>query len=366
MSDSIAVCHVVNTFSDASFEVHLCDALSKHTEIEPTLVSLFDDPSLNEDPDFNIHRLNYEKNLVYRISDLGGEFDEYDVIHSHHNRSGAIAKLLASVLGKSNIKTEHNNHSGFHPIGKFLNGVTNPFADEVVCVSHSVKESLDCWEKAILQPDNLSVINNGVGEDVVRNKFNSDIDVRDMFSIHDGSIIITTVGMHEKQKGYDTLIKAIPIIVDNTDEKVEFILTGDGSQRENLEQLSSELNIEEFVHFTGFLPTKDDVYAVLDDTDIFVMPSRWEGHSIAALEAMAYRIPCVFSEIPSFRTTFSDVAVFHDVEDAESISNKILKLIRNPSLREKFGHLGREKVISEYTMYKTAQEHEMLYNKLID
>ncbi len=71
-------------------------------------------------------------------------------------------------------------------------------------------------------------------------------------------------------------------------------LAGDGSLRQQLEQLADALGIRDSVEFLG---TRSDVTRLVQSADVFVLPSRWEGMANALLEAMASGVPCIATRV---------------------------------------------------------------------
>ena len=109
------------------------------------------------------------------------------------------------------------------------------------------------------------------------------------------------------EKGLDTLIDAWPA-VRAAHPEARLILIGEGPERAALEASESEslgltLGPGQAVELPG---ASADATAALRDADLFVLPSREEGMSIALLEAMALGIPLVASSIPGNRRLVSD------------------------------------------------------------
>jgi len=103
----------------------------------------------------------------------------YDIVHTHHPHSGFFGKLISRRLGKPVVHTDHNNHDGFSRKGRIANGLTNVFADRIVPVSESVRESYAWWEELLINNKKVEVVNNGV--DIERLEAARSID----WSIHD-------------------------------------------------------------------------------------------------------------------------------------------------------------------------------------
>lgn len=362
------VCHVVNSIRESSFSLDFCTALENYTAVEPTVVSLFESPELTHDPPFRIKDLDYDESIYQRSINLRKELERYELAHTHHNRSGALVELLTFGIDTPTVTTQHNAHSGYHFASRFINGLSNPFADAVVCVSDSVKESFYKWESVLINDSNVYVIYNGASFDRIKSR-DSAFDLYTRCDIKQGATVIGSAGMHTQQKGYDTLIRAIQQLnqenqtKDDSNKPIELVLPGEGPLTPDLKNLARQLGIDNRINFTGFLPTRDDVYELMDAIDIFAMPSRWEGHSIAALEAMALGNPCVLSNIPSFEV-FEDVALFHNVDDVQELTEQIKHLQADTQLQDTLGSKAQQLVESQFSMESTAKEYENLYSKL--
>ena len=101
------------------------------------------------------------------------------------------------------------------------------------------------------------------------------------------------VGRIVYQKGVDILFYALKLIRER-DHWLKLTLIGDGSERAKLERLAANLKISDCVNFIG----EQSVALICEEmlkAHIFVLPSRYEGMSNAALEAMSYGLPCILT-----------------------------------------------------------------------
>lgn len=101
---------------------------------------------------------------------------------------------------------------------------------------------------------------------------------------------IITVGRLSREKGHDTLIRAFSMLKQNG---WQLHIIGDGKERENLDNLVKSLQIEKSVIFHGKLK---NFKSLLKSSDIFVLPSLYEGFPNALLEAMGSGLCCVASD----------------------------------------------------------------------
>jgi glycosyltransferase involved in cell wall biosynthesis len=102
--------------------------------------------------------------------------------------------------------------------------------------------------------------------------------------------------LQQLYKGPDVLLRALAV---NVGRGLDLRLTilGEGRHRPEMERLALQLGLGDRVRFAGLLPAGDPVRALMDDSDLFVLPSRAEGQGRALLEAMARGLPCVASAV---------------------------------------------------------------------
>lgn len=112
-----------------------------------------------------------------------------------------------------------------------------------------------------------------------------------------GSLSICFVGsLQHLYKAPDLLIEAVGLCVkDGLDLRLRIV--GDGRFSEHLRTLAARENISDKTEFLGWLPGPTAVRQVLDESDVFVLPSRTEGLPRVLLEAMARALPCLGSEV---------------------------------------------------------------------
>jgi glycosyltransferase involved in cell wall biosynthesis len=160
-------------------------------------------------------------------------------------------------------------------------------------------------------------------------------------------------------KGHKYLVEAFEKIKDLAQEKnMHLLLIGDGSERENLEDQVKNYNTKERIHFLGL---RNDVPDLLSVTEVFILPTFFEGLSNAIVEAMLSECAVITTDIPENEYLIKDgVGGFLvPVEDAEKLSIQWRKLIEEAPLRKKMGqvaHQTAEKMFDEKAIldqYKT-------------
>ena len=111
---------------------------------------------------------------------------------------------------------------------------------------------------------------------------------------------LLSVGRLVRWKGFHLVIEAIKEI----DQEVSYLIIGEGPYRRELEKLAEEINLHS-VRFLGKMP-KSRTLKYICASDLFVLPSYYEGMSHVILEAMSCRTPVLASDIPPNREIIRD------------------------------------------------------------
>lgn len=282
--------------------------------------------------------------------------EDFDLIHIHGLRAGFIFKLSCFLCFKKNKKVIYTLH-GIHFLNKtfplnfiycLLEILTNRiFVDALVCVS---KEDFEISFKYRLHNKNkIFLIENGIDESEFQKDFNSE-ELKKEFNLKDEKIVLS-IGRFHHQKDFATLIKAMSYLND----KLKLFLVGDGSQRDQLLELTKKLNLENKVVFTGY---RNDVWKFYKICDLFVLSSRWEGLPLVLLEAMANKKPIIGSNVRGIRELIIDGynGYLFKLVDVIDLVNKI-KIIIND--------LGKIKEMCEnsYKLFSQRYKAEIMAEK---
>jgi glycosyltransferase involved in cell wall biosynthesis len=171
--------------------------------------------------------------------------------------------------------------------------------------------------------------------------------------------VISVVATFKEQKGHRYLIEAAaPVIRQFPD--VHFLLIGDGVLRETLQAQTRAASLESHVHFLG---TRTDVPDLLAASDYFVLPSLWEGLSVALVEAMASGLPIIATEVSGTRQVMvpGETGLLVPPGDAPQLSEAIVQLLSEPAQARAMGAAARQRVEACFGAKKQAEDHMALY-----
>lgn len=132
----------------------------------------------------------------------------------------------------------------------------------------------------------------------------------------------------QTHKGVDVLLEAVALCVARGCE-ITLNIVGDGQLRPQLEALAEQRALAARVQFVGQLPAGAAIRAVLDEADLFVLPSRTEGLPRVLLEAMARGLPCISTNVGGIPELLGDDELV-PVGDAAALAQAILDLGHAP------------------------------------
>jgi glycosyltransferase involved in cell wall biosynthesis len=172
---------------------------------------------------------------------------------------------------------------------------------------------------------------------------------------------IGTAARLSPEKGLDHLLRAVALLRDR-DLRVDVLIAGDGPARPALERLTAALRLQDVVTFAGEVP-HEHVPDVLQQLDIFVMPSTWEGFGVAAVEASAMELPVVASDVHGIPDVVveGETGLLVPAADEEALAGAVERLAMDAPLRRRLGEAGRRFVAREYAWPENAAAMERLY-----
>ena len=155
--------------------------------------------------------------------------------------------------------------------------------------------------------------------------------VRREFGISEDTIVIGHVARMCQVKNQPFLLKVVSETV-KLNPNVRLLFVGEGELREQLEELTDNLNLRDYVIFTG---NRTDVFRLLCAMDVFVLTSFSEGLSVSAVEAQAVGLHCVVPTTVSKETDVAGALRFLPLEDGENKwAKNILNVASEPSLEQ--------------------------------
>jgi len=161
-----------------------------------------------------------------------------------------------------------------------------------------------------------------------------------------------------KRKGIDCLLKALGTLKDKN-----FILTiiGDGKEKENLKELSKNLNIDKQVKFLGPIPHRK-ILKYYQESDLFVLASLNEGMSNTILESMACGLPIITTNTAGAKELIKNNGFIVKKQSTNQIKKAILEYLNNKNLIKKHRQNSR-KLAEKMSWDNVEKEYLKKYEK---
>ncbi len=277
-----------------------------------------------------------------------------DLIHAHSYFAGYIAMQIKEIYGIPYVITEH--HSGFmdQSIPSWQISLTTSVfkkANEIIAVSNSLRAKL-----SELTNRNIYVISNLV---LKAEGTNSEIELKtDKFNI-------ISVGSLIQRKGYDSLIKAIDLLLKKLELKnlVQVYLIGEGKQKKTLQRMIAQSNLESHIHLLGALP-HNQVIDFYKKSQLFVSTSHVETQGVAVLEALCNGLPVVATFNECMVEIIDETnGIMVPINDELRLADSIKLVIENHSKYNKL-NIGSS-AISKYGPETIGPQLLKIYTKIL-
>lgn len=267
-----------------------------------------------------------------------------DILHTHMFAAFARGALLGKRLGIPVVHTLHNMRLE----DSFVKKVVRKFFNKqvsLVAVSDAVKR--DYAKRFSVNPEKISVIENGI--DIASYPFA----VSEM-----NKNVVGFAGRLEDQKACDVLIRAMVDV-----PGVLLKIVGDGALLSTLKKQAATLGIRNRVSFLGWIPNMDAFYRSID---VLVIPSRWEGFGLVAIEAMASGVPVIASDVDGLSEIIEDYRTGRLVESENSkdFADAIEWAYAYPDKMQSYAKAARDVVIQKYSSEKMVESYLDIYQNV--
>ncbi|MCB0343683.1 MAG: N-acetyl-alpha-D-glucosaminyl L-malate synthase BshA [Bdellovibrionales bacterium] len=297
-------------------------------------------------------------------------YEKLDLFHVHyavpHATSAYLAKQVLGASAPKVITTLHGtditlvgNDRSYLPITRFSimesDGVTTPS----LYLKHATYDKLN-----VASSKEIAVIPNFVDTERYQPVTREDrCGLMHLLGKCAGSgHILTHVSNFRPVKRLTDVIEIFKRV--NEESPSHLILVGDGPERSRIENMVRTLGLESKVCFLG----KQDTFTrVLQNSDLFLLPSENESFGLAALEAMACGVPVIASNAEGIPEVVADgeTGYLSEIGNVDDMARNALALLTNPKKHEAFSRAARERVVKQYSLPKLIEDYEQYYYKVL-
>lgn len=158
-----------------------------------------------------------------------------------------------------------------------------------------------------------------------------------------GRKVVLTVCRLEPRKDLVTLLDAVRILKNEGAKYLKFLIVGDGISQEGLNQYSRKLALTDVVEFAG-RANQQDLARYYFSSDMFVLPTLYEGFGIVYLEAMAAGLPIISTRVGAVPEVVGDSGILIEPKNPALLAAKIKELSENEAMRRGFAEKGLRRV----------------------
>lgn len=269
---------------------------------------------------------------------------ERGLVHLHNHfasSSGSVAMLAAEIGGFTFSISEHGPDIFFAPHWWRLDAKFSR-ALFVACISHFCRSQVLIWTP-VSRWDRVHIVHCGVDPAEFRPRRHAGRGRRLLFT-----------GRLAAVKGLPILFEAMAALA-SCNPDLTLALAGDGPDRAALEAEARRLGLAERVAFLGY-QSSDQVRTLLQDTDVFVLPSFAEGVPVVLMEAMASGVPVVTTRVAGVAELVEDgvSGCLVPPGDVASLAGAIAALLDDAERRARFGAAGRAAVEAGFDVHREA------------
>lgn len=284
------------------------------------------------------------------------------VLHCHQY-TPYVYGLLASFGTKA--KVLFTEHGRFYPDGyKWKRYILNPFlsfyTDVIVSISKATADALVQYEN--FPKRKIQVIYNGIKDGNLKLSTNEIANLKKSLGITEQDIVFGTISRLDPIKNQMMMITAFEQ-VHKMNPLSKLLIIGDGPVRQDLERHVAELKLDDSVIFTGFIVNPQRYFCLMD---IFLLPSLSEGTSMTLLEAMAFSIPCIVTDVGGNPEIIihNESGLVVPNNDSQSLAKAMILLMSDKNLAMSLGQNGKQRYQATFTIEQMVNAYQTIYQEL--
>ena len=285
-----------------------------------------------------------------------------DVIHAHtYQGPASAAVIVGKILNKPVIITGHNRISRLRD--EIADGVMPSYllkalkhCTRYVAISREIAR--ECEAIAGMDANKICLVYNGI-DTTIFSPTKTKAHLRDQLDLPADHVIVTCHGRLEKHKNQEMLINAF---ARTASKNALLLILGEGGERERLERLVADLGLTDKIWFLGF---RKNTELYLQASDIYCLPSRLEGFSLALLEAMASGLLCIATDIEGNNDAIQngENGFLFNPDDTEELANLLDKTLvgYNHQWAKEMGQRAREDVVKHFSLQHMVDAYRDIF-----
>lgn len=306
----------------------------------------------------SMRRSDFFHNLKWLSSFFRSE--KIDVVNTHSSRDSWLAGFAArKAKVPLIIKTRHI--SARVSRGWLTRLVYQHLHDYIITTSDGIAEDMVQFNG--FNPDRISAIPTGV--DLKRFSLaSSKSDLRAELGLPEDARLVGMVSVLRSWKGHPDFLRAAKEVKKRM-PNTYFLIVGEGPRRDPIEEDLLEMGLEDFIFLIGH---RDEIPQILQDLDVFVLPSYAnEGVPQALLQALAMERPVVATAVGGIPEVIKseEHGILSEPQNPKALAASIMEMLESPARAIKMAQAGRQRIIEHYSLQNMVDRLEAIYYRFL-
>lgn len=286
--------------------------------------------------------------------------NQFDLVHCHSTKAGALGRVAGRLTGHPVVFTVHgwgfknDNYQSIRPLIEYGERLLESLTEEIVCVSRDdLRHGIN---RGILSESNARVIHNGIPA----TEPECDHSLTDIVDISEDDGTVGAIARLTPAKNPLQILRVAEKI-----EGIQLVLIGDGPLRAECERYIEKNDLSN-VHMLGFVEN-EVATAYLQEFDVFLLPSQFEGFPLTVLESFRAGVPVVGYDVGGVAELVTDDETGYLVEQGqfEQFVVKVDELLSDRTTLERMGAEARDRFAGDYTAEEMARRYDELYDEIL-
>lgn len=302
--------------------------------------------------------------LIYRLARFLRKHN-FDIIHNHQVQAIIYGRIAARLVGEGPVISNHQNvRQSYQRLTTELEKWTRGLDDVTTAVSKGVKQSFA--DKNPEPTGDWEVVYNSIDIDSfqarLQNRQSAVRDLKEKYGIQSDHFVFLNVGRYVFQKNQALLIEAMGELVEKF-TNIRMFIVGWGEKKRELREKVTQMGLSNEVIITGRADPIHEYYLL---ADAFVLPSHYEGLSVAALEALATELPIIGTNVPGINELVETGRNGYLVspDSHEQLAEAMGRTITEMEIEE-FGSASLQLVQTRFSIASMVDSYHKIYDRVI-
>lgn len=302
-------------------------------------------------------RSEYDAPAILRLANAFRELQPH-VVHLQSTHAHVLGGAAARITRVPAVILSRRLDNPIR--GRLAGWKYRHFYDSVISVSDGVKDVL---ADAGVNQELISTVHSSVPNSLWQ--YDGDGErIRRELGLNSTHRVVTAIAHIERRKGIDTLIDAIPLILEQVPQ-ARALIVGGGSHRQAIERRVTAMGLQGKVFLPGF---RSDIPDILAASNVVVSPSYLEGCSNSLMEGMAAGKPVIGTKVGGTPEIIEHWVngLLVPPKDPEALAWAVVRVITDESLAAEFGKVGRRIAREKFSVDRMVDDTLQIYYRTLE